>query len=469
MTTNHQQQRRRGIRNSSGVACHLSCALQLLLRTILPLQEALLHLKSCNAHGDISTLGVGKDNRDPEDSSSFFTDLATFCRELVVAPNTENENDTADAIDPTKFYRKCSKILNINENDVGDASTAVIRILQRLLSHQEWKSLLESTVYGSQTRQVLVGKQQKLSEETSTIIKRTKQGKIKLMGVPFVLCGQYASFEEGLRRSFEPQSIDGYNWDRPGQTYEEEESMNEGSEEEKNKWKDSPRSWVTSKTVEWHAVSPFWLVQLERFEYQEGERVLLNANVEVPERIDLAQYLVRHDSDSHKFLLLGGICHVVEGSVDEEGHYVSIVRSLGSTPSEVEQWTMFSDETCTDLSTEQALSYLSGIRDENGLYFCGMLLLYGSLHSSTCTSIQTSLALLKEKITEHSKEADRRRGWVDPTAIVGRRLRVRWAKGKFYAGMIVSYDNSSGKHRIKYDDGDEKEYILAKKTIEWLE
>lgn len=51
--------------------------------------------------------------------------------------------------------------------------------------------------------------------------------------------------------------------------------------------------------------------------------------------------------------------------------------------------------------------------------------------------------------------------------LVGRRLRVRWSKGKFYSGIISKYDETTGKHTIEYDDGDIREYKLSKKTIEW--
>ena len=56
----------------------------------------------------------------------------------------------------------------------------------------------------------------------------------------------------------------------------------------------------------------------------------------------------------------------------------------------------------------------------------------------------------------------------DPESVVGKRLRVRWAKGKYYTGVVDSYDESIGKHRIKYDDGDVRDYILERKTVEWI-
>jgi hypothetical protein len=69
--------------------------------------------------------------------------------------------------------------------------------------------------------------------------------------------------------------------------------------------------------------------------------------------------------------------------------------------------------------------------------------------------------VLKLQVAEDPQE--------DPALLVGRRLRVRWAKGKFYGvGVVESFDSATGKHRVKYDDDDIKAYILAKKSVEWL-
>lgn len=53
--------------------------------------------------------------------------------------------------------------------------------------------------------------------------------------------------------------------------------------------------------------------------------------------------------------------------------------------------------------------------------------------------------------------------------LIGRRLEIKWAKGKYYQGNIISYNTITGKHCVKYDDGDMKHYHLHKKTIRWIE
>ena len=50
---------------------------------------------------------------------------------------------------------------------------------------------------------------------------------------------------------------------------------------------------------------------------------------------------------------------------------------------------------------------------------------------------------------------------------IGKRLKVQWSKGKWYAGVITEYNERTGKHTVLYDDGEVKEYNLAKKTVEW--
>jgi hypothetical protein len=49
-----------------------------------------------------------------------------------------------------------------------------------------------------------------------------------------------------------------------------------------------------------------------------------------------------------------------------------------------------------------------------------------------------------------------------PDDIVGRHLRIKWAKGKFYPGTVASFNKETGKHQVRYADGDVKDYLLGK-------
>jgi DNA mismatch repair protein MSH6 len=53
--------------------------------------------------------------------------------------------------------------------------------------------------------------------------------------------------------------------------------------------------------------------------------------------------------------------------------------------------------------------------------------------------------------------------------VVGRRLRVYWPlDDAWYEGRVEAYDSASGKHCVKYDDGDEEQVDLGKERFEWV-
>jgi hypothetical protein len=155
---------------------------------------------------------------------------------------------------------------------------------------------------------------------------------------------------------------------------------------------------------------------------------------------------------------LGGVLHVTEDAIEEEGHYVVLLRVSA------EHWILVDDDECTPHTQDTALELLGGAKDERGHFLCGTLLVYGNQGEHAEES--QILKDLKLKISELST-AELPAGIEISDDVVGRRLSVRWAKGKFYAGVVVSFDPSTGKHRVRYDDGDAKEYNLAKKTIQW--
>jgi hypothetical protein len=55
----------------------------------------------------------------------------------------------------------------------------------------------------------------------------------------------------------------------------------------------------------------------------------------------------------------------------------------------------------------------------------------------------------------------------NPESLVNKRVEILWAKGQRYGGYVSEYDASNGKHHVKYDDGDEKWYIMTSKTF-WI-
>ena len=56
----------------------------------------------------------------------------------------------------------------------------------------------------------------------------------------------------------------------------------------------------------------------------------------------------------------------------------------------------------------------------------------------------------------------------DPASIVGRKVSIKWLPSESYDGQISHYSPTSGKHHVKYNDGDERDYILADKQCTFL-
>lgn len=52
----------------------------------------------------------------------------------------------------------------------------------------------------------------------------------------------------------------------------------------------------------------------------------------------------------------------------------------------------------------------------------------------------------------------------DPSTLVGKRIRVRWSQEKYYAGVVSSYDPATHAHRVSYDDGDTRDYVMSEKV-----
>ncbi|OQR93052.1 ubiquitin-specific protease [Thraustotheca clavata] len=53
----------------------------------------------------------------------------------------------------------------------------------------------------------------------------------------------------------------------------------------------------------------------------------------------------------------------------------------------------------------------------------------------------------------------------DPEALVGRRVKVKWAKEKWYCGRVERYNPEKQEHFVIYDDGDKKCYKMADKIF----
>ena len=52
----------------------------------------------------------------------------------------------------------------------------------------------------------------------------------------------------------------------------------------------------------------------------------------------------------------------------------------------------------------------------------------------------------------------------DQTALIGKRIKVRWAGDRYYRGTVIGYCEATSQHHVVYEDGDERHYELSQKT-----
>ncbi|KAJ0412112.1 hypothetical protein ATCC90586_004032 [Pythium insidiosum] len=53
----------------------------------------------------------------------------------------------------------------------------------------------------------------------------------------------------------------------------------------------------------------------------------------------------------------------------------------------------------------------------------------------------------------------------NPTRLVGKRVRVKWAKEKWYEGVVERFDEATYEHFVVYDDGDKRNYRMSDKVF----
>jgi hypothetical protein len=263
-------------------------------------------------------------------------------------------------VDPTSIYKTIERLTSINQHDVGDVSTALSKLLEIIRkaspdSIPEWKLALNLCVFGGKTRQTIVGRKR----VGDAAIIRTKTGKPKSMACPFPLVGTFESVEAALGSAFQSQVVAGYKWDRSGLVYDEERIQEDASHV-------SSDDWITHKTLHLEALPNYWFLHVERFTYQDGDKTLSNPKVDIPAKLNLSKHL----QDDAMYNLLGGVLHVTEDAIEEEGHYVVLLRVSA------EHWIMVDDDKCIPHTQDTALELLGGAKDERGHFFCGTLLVY---------------------------------------------------------------------------------------------
>jgi hypothetical protein len=429
----------RGISNTTGTACHLSSALLILCHSMVPLRKALVHYSNTSA------------------ANAWFQQLGAFLDEL--------SKNCDDAVDPTRFFQSLKKEIGIEANELGDAVTALLKILSNVKRGiPSLEPLLQATLDSGRVHSVMTGRQvQKSDDGDSEICKRSKGTKSRPMSCPFSLPGDLESIETALQAALAPQPVQGYQW-TAGSFDETRVPVTNPSELIDLKHDE----WHTTKTMQLDVVPNLWMMHLNRFHVRhDGQKVAIEMSTRVSKSLELDSI---PSAAQLKFDLLGGILHVSDEDEDDDdedeegGHYVAIFR-------QDEDWYLVDDSKTTALAEETALQLLSGHENtvtSRGSYMKGILLIYkqNATDEGDDTSATTTDKILADFVDELAKSYI---DWMRPDDIVGRRLRVKWAKGKLYPGTVASYNQETGKHQVRYADGDVKEYILRQKTIEWQE
>jgi Ubiquitin carboxyl-terminal hydrolase len=418
----------RGIPNSSGVACHLTSALQLLIHAVPELGLGLLEIAKHDAGG-----GSMHTN-----TPSWMMELAHLVKCLV------SEQD--DIMDPTSFYHALTSATTLNPHKLGDAATALrvlLYTIQTTSSNNALEKLLHLSVTGGRLQQTMMGE---LVDKGKTI-RRTKVKEIP-MSSPFVVPGDCSTLSDALARvTVEPQFIQGLHWDHVSD-YQDSIRKDLGCDE---------KEWTTTKTVRFASLPQHLLLHLQRFRYENDNVTLLSSDIDVPDQLDMTAYITDNTNTRScclQYQLQGAILHVSTNEEEETegGHYVALVRTSDS------HWFLLDDDTIMHMTdVKHVLDVCSGrptemMEEYTNNCCCATVLAY----SRTCQCTNT-FALLQELRQEQQ------------SSLIGKRLRIRWKSGKYYSGVVVSYNDKSGKHRIDYDDGDVREYTLSKKTIQWIE
>jgi hypothetical protein len=414
-----------GIRNVSGVSCHISCALQLLAHGLAPLTSLLGELIPILNNNDVLIEQLGR-----------------VLGELT-ARRPLGENNPV--VDPTQLYKVLEKQTSLDPHDVGDVSTAVYQIFNVLRKvSPQWKDVVDYLVGMGQTQQLICGIQGNRL--------RIKRGKVKSMACPFPLPwldrnhhAVIPSMGELLGDLVDPSPsigapIHDYDWENQRIESYTEEILDENGD---------GVTWKTTRCVQILQVPRFFFCSLDRFACTpDGERVLKLPEIHVPTTINIK---------NEEYRLTGGVLHVSEESFAEEGHYVTLISVGGDL---TESWIFIDDEICRSLDNKTALSYLQGAETEDGTHYCAVLVLYDR-HESDPNGWAEVASTLRENYERIYAD------WSKPESLVGRKLKVRWAKDRFYSGIVDYYDVETGKHRVLYDDGDVREYDLRNMTVEW--
>jgi hypothetical protein len=413
----------RGITNPTGTSCHVGSALVLLKYCLEPLASRIQADGAENSVKDDVVHVVGQFVRHHDTNAKLLFD--TLRNEVGI-----EARDLGDVI--TTFMKLINYFCQLHKEDDDD-------------EHLETKSTLASIwnqcCNTGKVHSVLLGNGIRYDECVGATLR--KETKPRSMPVPFrvnVSSWKQLSLVDVIRDALQPKVVKDYEW-----------------ENQSNSCVDIQ----TSRTLVIDNLPPVWLLHLDWFALSpDGEndfgRLFVPSELMTHEILDI--------TDTHTYYeLVGGVLLSQvhdEEIIDERDrrHFIPLIRKHNV-------WYMLDDDEDPQAVTEErCLELFGGVSQgeespfrDNGesVSVRGYLLVYREPSQFERFNFVPSQVL---------NCVD----WTLPKTLVGRRLRVQWAKGKRYDGVVTSYNETTGKHQIRYDDGDVKEYVLRKKTIEWL-
>jgi len=453
----------RGISNTTGTACHLNAALMVWRHCLGPLGEN-------DHHYLLSTKDDASD-----DTLLLPVLLQRFLQELG------DESATATPVDPSELYQALASARGrrlLQAEDLGDAVTALSRLLQTAAaSSSAWSDLQTEWLESGRVQSVLTGTKRGYKSRRKELKERSLSNPLLLQLVADDDDDHHLLLDvtTALRRHFlQELVVQDYQWP--------ETRISDCS---------TVGHWKTTRRQYLRQLPRIFMLHLERFRLVDHGRRNKRLEpidqkqhqcVNVPETLDMSEYLQQQQSDNEQqpqsssaatapnstrtlFHLRGGILHVSDESSndenEEDGHYVAVVCGKDSN-----EWYLVDDERVTSVPLAQVLRWLGGDwynaaygSESATSYLRGVLLIY---HCDDDPLLVEKLVELRIKNDETSNNNGFENQWV------GRRLRIQWKGGTFYTGRVTAYDAATGKHTVTYDDGDVRHYKLSKKTVEWI-
>jgi hypothetical protein len=411
----------RGIANPT-TACHVTSSLALLCHGLAPIREVILNAWRRNA-----ITGKGAD--------PVCRELGRFLEEYYAhACDHRPLQQTVEV--PVRLYRALLDETGIQADNVGDAVTTLAKVLDHLRrcdDPPEIARVVKAALDGSCHRIIQDGYRRKILPQRS-------------LPCPFPVQveGDSTTLLEALQRALQPQRVVGYQWVGGFEVLSSDPICDQTSQCD------------TKKTLVVEQAPPTWIIHVDRVKRGSSQRAV----VDVPMSFDASSLGV-----SAVYRLMGGVVFISDGDqVDDgegAGHTIAVIRGQGGDDNDGSndrdiEWILIDDGNLESISEKEARRMMSGCQSDQGMAE-GVLLVYQQRGWDW-------RALLSE--TQQSTLADV--DWTRPTMLIGKRVKVKWAREKWYNGTVSSYDGATRKHTVTYDDGDTRSYDLKRKTVEWL-